>query len=274
MSCDPKWAPVELPRNLKQLTNLRFKCLNQSRISRDALFNIHEIAYDNPGFIWKITTYPDLLCIIGMQEILEEVDRVLSLKDNHQLLSYDTTFQLGDFYVSPLIIRHTFFKERPCIPSMFLMHERKFTETHQEMFKECVKRMPSLKKISCAIVTDKEKAIINAIRHEMPELKPLHCWNHIFQDIRLWCRKHGAPSADIAFYVDDVRNLFHSESENIYENALKKSRVVWDAAFEAYYMEEIHPDVHESVGRWALEDIYAYNPYSGITNNQSESFNR
>lgn len=151
ISCDPKLVPVQLPRNQKQLRNLRFKCLNQTRISHDTLFNIHEIAYDNPGFIWKITTYPDLLCIIGLQEILEEADRVLSLKSNSQLLSYDTTFRLGDFYVSPFLIRHTFFNERPCIPAMFLIHERKFTETHEEMFRECIKRIPFLKKVDCPI---------------------------------------------------------------------------------------------------------------------------
>ena len=73
--------------------------------------------------------------------------------------NYDTTFQLGDFYVSPLIFRHTIFEEKPCIPAMFLIHERKYTETHQEMFRECVARIPALKKATCPIVTDKEQAI-------------------------------------------------------------------------------------------------------------------
>ena len=66
----------------------------QSRISQDqdSLYNLHEIAYDIPGFIWKISIYPDLLCICGSQEIVDEVDRVLLLDPNYQLLSYDTTF--------------------------------------------------------------------------------------------------------------------------------------------------------------------------------------
>ena len=68
---------------------------------------------------------------------MDELDRVLVLNPSSQLLSYDTTFKLGDFYVSPLIFRHTLFKETPWIPAMFLIHERKFAETHQEMFKEC-----------------------------------------------------------------------------------------------------------------------------------------
>ena len=93
------------PRNMKQLCNLRYKHLNQRRISRDALYNKHELAYDIPGFIRKITTYPDLVCICGLQEILEEANKVLQLKSPSQLLSYDTTFKLGDFYVSPLLFK-------------------------------------------------------------------------------------------------------------------------------------------------------------------------
>ena len=45
-----------------------------------------------------------------------------------QLLSYDATFSMGDFYVSILIFRHTFFVKNPCVPALFLIHERKFEE--------------------------------------------------------------------------------------------------------------------------------------------------
>ena len=85
--------------------------------------------HDIPGFVWKIVTYPDLV-IFGLQELLEELDKVLLLDCDHQLLSYDTTFQLGDFYVSPLLFRHTVFNNRPTIPAIFMLHERKKTETH------------------------------------------------------------------------------------------------------------------------------------------------
>jgi len=274
MKCDPSLVAVQTPRNMKQLRNLRFKCLNKSRISHDALYNLHDIAYDIPGFVWKITTFPDLLCIVGIQEILEEADRVFEIPDSLQLLSYDTTFQLGDFYVSPLIMRHCLFKERPCIPVMFLIHERKYTQTHQEMFKECVTRIPSLKKTNHPLVTDREKAITNAIIEECPTLKLVYCWNHVFRDIRMWCRKHGAPSADISIYVESVRRLFHSVSKQKYQKQLKESLTVWDAAFEDYYMKNIHSDVTKSIGRWILEEKGVYSPYSGVTNNQSEGFNR
>lgn len=149
MSCAPELVPVKTPRNLKQLRNMRYKCLHKSRISQDTLYNLHEVAYDVSGYMWKITTYPDLTCVFGMQELLEELDKVLLLKCDNQILSYDTTFQLGDFYVSPFIFRHTLFVENPCIPVMFLLHERKLTTTHKEFFTELRTRVPSLSKCAC-----------------------------------------------------------------------------------------------------------------------------
>ena len=274
ISCTPQSAPVYTPRNLKQIQNLRQAHLTKKRISHDTLYNIHEIAFDIPNFIWKITTFPDLVCICGLKDILSEFERVLNLKSKCQLLSYDTTFQLGDFYVSPLVFRHSLFEENPCIPAMFLIHERKFTETHQEMWRECCKQVPSMKATKFPVVTDKEKSIINAITKEVPAMKLLHCWNHIFRDVQLWCRKHGAPKADVAFYSEELRNLFHCLNESDYKKMLKEKRKKWDALFEEYYMKEVHPDVSESVGRWALEIYSVYNPYSGVTNNQSESMNR
>ena len=142
------------------------------------------------------------------------------------------------------------------------------------MWRECRKQVPSLSTTEFPIVTDKERSITNAITKELPGVRLLHCWNHIFRDVQLWCRKHGAPKADIAIYCDDLRNLFHCLNEADYHKLLQDKREEWDAVFEDYYMKEIHPDVPEYVGRWALEKYSVYNPYSGITNNQSESMNR
>ena len=117
---------------------------------------------------------------------------------------------------------------------------------------------------SC-IVTDQESAIIKAIELELPNLHQLHCWNHLYQDVRFWLRKHGAPRTDITVYRDDISHLFQSHTEEYNKNVLGST----------FFKKELHPlklvTVH--VGRWKLESLYLYNPYSGITNNQSEGFN-
>ena len=54
---------------------------------------------------------------------------------------------------------------------------------------------------------------------------------------------------------------------------MENCKTRWDGEFTKYYLKDIHPHVPVHTGRWALEDLHIYNPYSGITNNQSESLN-
>ena len=51
-------------------------------------------AYGVSTFIQKIETYSDITCLCGIDEILEEMDRILGLRKNGQLISYDTTFSI------------------------------------------------------------------------------------------------------------------------------------------------------------------------------------
>ena len=265
---------TELPRNLKQLQNLRVKYLDEKRISKDEFYNLHEIAFDIQNkFVQKVITIPDLVCVCGMKEVLSDADKAIMLNETGQLLSYDTTFMLGDFYVSLLLFRHTIFVENPSIPALFLIHERKLFETHQVLFQEAVKVIPSLKNSNCCLVTDKEQAIIKAVEAELPQIRRLQCWNHIFRDIRFWLRKRKAPMQEIAVYLDDVCQMFHFATEDEYDEKLEKYSKTWDSAFHQYYMKEIHPDSF-LIGRWVLQPLNLYNPYSGVTNNQSESFNK
>ena len=52
-----------------------------------------------------------------------------------QVVSYDTTFNLGDFYLSVLLFRETEFIENPVIPLAYLLLDRKLTATHDNFFR-------------------------------------------------------------------------------------------------------------------------------------------
>jgi len=53
-------APVtSAPRNVEEIRNTKKIQRNQARPSHDALYNVHELAYDS-NCIHRIVTYPDL----------------------------------------------------------------------------------------------------------------------------------------------------------------------------------------------------------------------
>ena len=143
-----------------------------------------------------------MICVCGRKDILDEFEKVLLLQSSSsQMLSYDTTFELGDFYVSALVFHHTLFQEAPIMPALFLLHKRKFQQCYQQLFKEAIKHVPALKTVKHPIVTDEEKGILNAVEDCLPNIVSVHCRNHILRDVTRWLQAHGAPSQDVQEYI-------------------------------------------------------------------------
>ncbi len=110
---------------------------------------MHELAFDLGSFVKVIMTYPDLIVICGHEKLLIELNNLLQIDSiQPQLLSYDTTFQLGDFYLSPLLFRHTLFLRSPVIPALFLIHERKFQLVHDTLMQQAAQLIPILSKVN------------------------------------------------------------------------------------------------------------------------------
>lgn len=68
--------------------------------------------------------------------------------------------------------------------------------------------------------------------------------------------------------------LLHSASEAEYETQLALDSQRCDAAFEEYYIKDIHAELPTTTGTWVMEGLQLYDHYSGVTNNQSESLNQ
>lgn len=281
-----------LPRNKKQVSNMQAKGRQKLRLSHDALYNVHELAFDLDNFIHKINTFPDLVIVCGLKVMLRKINRIIQLHHNPPILfSYDTTFQLGNFFISPLLFRNSVFESCPVMPVMFLIHEGKLRNSPQELMKILATELPCLAhgKHQYPIVTDDEKSFLGAIDQYLPQCARFFCWNHIINSAKLWLRHHGAVPAEVPVYVSHLRDLFNNKSENEYRSQLEVLKLEWSQAFVDYYGKEVHDKVSiivnflfhildkfqviRNVGRWHLEKLFIYNPISGITTKQSEGFN-
>ena len=80
---------------MRQLHNAKATKQEEIRLTRDAIYNTHESAYEG-GFIHFLATYPDLCVVAGDVEMVQELNTVIHLRDEDLLLSYDTTFNFGE----------------------------------------------------------------------------------------------------------------------------------------------------------------------------------
>ena len=86
------------------------------------------------------------------------------------LTEYDTTFDMGNFYVSWFSFRHTEFMDLPDnpMPTMglaCLIHSKKTRSSHEYFFNMIKQEIPELQSAKNILMgTDEEKAIVNAFK--------------------------------------------------------------------------------------------------------------
>ena len=86
-----------------------------------------QLAYHLEGLVSEIhvTVLLDMTTVSALPEIVKTFTEILQSNASTQvLLVYYTTFNLGDFYVSPLVFRHILFEGTPWIPLVFLIDNR------------------------------------------------------------------------------------------------------------------------------------------------------
>ncbi|XP_044182200.1 uncharacterized protein LOC122963007 [Acropora millepora] len=257
--------------NVEQLRNLKKKINRQQRLTWDEIYNVHEMALDMENFVHHITTFPDMVIVCGLKQVLEEMELVLGDGGIDQLLSYDTTFTMGDFYVSILIFRHTFFLKNPCIPALFLIHERKYEECHRKLFHILDKlvKFPRGEKIAC--VTDGERGIVNSVQ-SLPQLVDVRCWNHVFNDVKGFVTKNGGRKEEAKVYKDDIKTILKTKDEQDSTTTFLRVSRKWSELFTDYYLKHIKP-LLPKLALWALSETVLMDEETGITQNQSESIN-
>lgn len=244
----PQYQHTMVPRDRRQVVNIQQRQRQKSRLTRDALYNMHELAYDLGSFVKVIATYPNLIVICGHEKLLIELNNLLQIESiQPQLLSYDTTFQLGDFYLSPLLFRHTLFLRSPVIPVLFLIHERKFQLVHDTLMQQAAQLIPNLvrSKRTVPVVTDDESTIVHAIGKYWPQAVHVSCWNHAINAMKVWLKKHGATAAEIPAYAGYVRDLLNQPCRADYNETLDIYKIKWSKSFFDYFMDQIHPKVSE-----------------------------
>jgi len=84
--------------------------------------------------LFCIQIYKIIVCDIP--KLLHEIKNLLRTDlSSPQLLSYYTMFQLGDIFVSALLMDYTLFQGAPVMPICFLLHGHKLEFSHEELMK-------------------------------------------------------------------------------------------------------------------------------------------
>lgn len=250
-------------RNADQVKYFQGVGVNQG-LGRDPLVTVHELAYMLPGYVRSISTYPDVVVCFGMLVIMNVLQRCPECL----LISYDTTFNLGDFYLSVLVVKLNLFNEQPCMPVAFMLHDRKFQAVHETFFEQLKQRLSLLTNV--VIVTDGESGLGNAIEKIMSDWRVATCSVHIQTDVEVWLKRNGANQPEIFVYKSHLQELLKCENEGELKTKLETLKSTWSLAFASYYESHLSKRVLRSyVGHLRSLGLKC----TSITTNMSESLN-
>lgn len=83
--------------------------------------------------------------------------------DKSLKIYYDTTFNIGNYYLSIFSYRYYVLDGDPVIPAAFLIHQRKFAVDHNSFLLKLIKKCPNLASKPFAFITDREFTNISSI---------------------------------------------------------------------------------------------------------------
>ena len=123
--------PGKIPRNEKQIQNMRRKCGIQS--SEDHMYSIMLEAHtQDPShcFVRDIKTAPEPAIILATNQQLDDIERFCTSSYASSILTINPTFTLGDFDVTVVTYRHIFLETRrgsnhPIMLGPLMIHYKK-----------------------------------------------------------------------------------------------------------------------------------------------------
>lgn len=157
---------------------------NNKRLSQDTIYNSLELAFQLDGFIHQIDVYPSLTVIMGMKQSIEDFNNLLTInREERMFLSIDTTFDCGNFYLTPIVYKQFLFKSEPTVPLAFMLHEKKDKKFHERFLTILKDKCPNLAKKDIIFVADREPALTKAVKKTLNNASVFHCWNHVKREM-------------------------------------------------------------------------------------------
>ena len=299
-------APGELPRNEKQVENMKrkLKCMNssdrQSDGSADILFSVMQEAYtQDPSnkFVRDVKAAPDPAIVLAFDRQLHDIVRFCTSSFKFGVLTVDPTFSLGEFDATPITYRHLLLETRRsgCTPILLgpvLIHYRKDFSTYLYFASTLVGLNRQLQAVR-AFGTDGEQALIDAFAHELTYSQHLTCFIHVRRNIKDKLSSCGIPTGESNKIMDEifghqvghvfVEGLIDVSNDAEFQEKLDLCVQAWQelalpssanmSCFVEWFLKSKAGVIRNTMLRSTREECGLGNPPQAFTTNASESIN-
>ena len=230
-----------LPRNKQQVRNVK-RTLFASTKSDEFSALLARCKIDTEGFVRCIQAAPEPACVLATDSQLDQL--VINCTGEHySVATIDPTFNLGDFYVTPIVFKSKKFvrkhsEDHPICMGPILIHHRMNYASYSYFANQLVNLRPSLRGMK-AIGTDGEQPLFTAMCDTFRSTVHLRCFRHFKENIISKLKDlHIAECAQQEILQDifgtvcgsqHQLGLVDSNDEDDFDENLAKAQIRWNS---------------------------------------------
>lgn len=294
----------DLPRNRKQVHNLKYAsksppCSSASISPTDVLAQVMQMCKDSSGceaYVRSVEAAPEPMCVVTTDQQLFDIERFCT-DESASVLSVDTTFNLGPFYVTPTTYHNLLVKtdrgNHPIVLGPVLIHHTKTFRPFHYLASTMIRLNPRLVQLR-AFGTDGEPELIKAFRTCFPHAVHLRCMNHLRQNVKDKLHDLKIPQNVWKDFLSDIFGvqvgnhfecgLVDSPSDTIFSAQLKSLKERWNNLERSCKGSSSSPEFHTWFLTYKSRDFIecalpevrttaGIDPFQHFTTNSSESVN-
>ena len=228
-----------LPRNRQQVSDVKRNA--KPKKDKDEMCELIKMsrleASQLKPFIRRVQVTPEPSCFVASDRQLNDLVRFCTTQFlPASVLCIDTTFNIGNFFVTPTTYKHKILVDRhygkePTLLGPTMIHMQTKAESYKFFGSSIVSLDDELSNI-LAIGSDRDVALRKGFSSCFPIATQLCCKGHLEQDIRRTMRDLGIGQFHEKFFLEDV---FGSEAKKELGLVDAVSRDEFDAVLESLY---------------------------------------
>ncbi|CAF0970355.1 unnamed protein product [Didymodactylos carnosus] len=269
---------LSMPRNIEQIRNVKRRLARRLVASADEISELYRFARETPNFIARFTLIPHVIAVAFCQESVNEFNQLLDIEPqtskSRVLITFDSSFNINNFYITCVYYRHIAFHEEPCILLGCALHNRKTDDVYDYLLTYLKQNCAKIEE-KCLYVVDSES---NSLTQEylseyLKDLKLIHTWNYVFTNLRSWLLNNGRTQADYQFYNAELKSLLICNDTQAFYRLYERCKSNWTQEFKQYFEKIILPLIETDLGSWILKKYDIYDPYCGIRTMSCDAMN-
>ncbi len=287
-------------RDQMQIKNFRRTSTSRSDNALHAVMLECKLAQGKTdAFVRDVKAAPEPMSVCYADWQLRDLERFCTNSAEFTILTADTTYNLGDFFVTPLSYRHLMLEdvrsgEPPVMPGPTLVHQQMKFASFNYLASVMIDGNKKLRNLQ-AFGTDGDTNLSEALGHNFPFALSLRCFIHFERNLHKKLHDLGIPKKVADEFVHDVMGSRHGSTyqEGLvdcitvaeFDQNFARLETVWNARekpfsgvsapqFYQYFKQHKADAVRYNMLKGVREAAGLGSPPAIFTTNASESLNK